>query len=99
MPIHPSQSARFHLLEGIESFEAGLADPVTRARLDEFMSITDAPPPPGVETRDDAAPGPHGPVPVRIYEPYDRGPDRPCLVWMHGGAFRGGDLDMPEADW
>jgi acetyl esterase/lipase len=24
---------------------------------------------------------------------------RPCLVWMHGGAFMMGNLDMPEADW
>ena len=26
-------------------------------------------------------------------------PTCPCLVWLHGGAFRMGDLDMPEADW
>ena len=26
-------------------------------------------------------------------------PISPCLVWLHGGAFRMGDLDMPEADW
>jgi beta-galactosidase len=41
-------------------------------------------------------PGPHGPVPVRIYEP--EGPAGAVLVWAHGGAFRHGDLDMPEAD-
>src|SRR3954454_19887914 len=99
MPIHASQSARFHLLEGIESFEQGLADPVTRARLDEFMSITDAPAPPTVDVREDAAPGPHGPVPVRIYTPPGGGTDLPCLVCLHGGAFRMGDLDMPMADW
>ena len=29
----------------------------------------------------------------------DTGPDRPALVWVHGGAFVGGDLEMPEADW
>lgn len=23
----------------------------------------------------------------------------PALVWAHGGGFRGGDLDMPEAHW
>jgi acetyl esterase/lipase len=63
------------------------------------MSITGAPPPPDVDVRDEAAPGPHGPVPVRIYRPADDGAVRPCLVWMHGGAFIGGDLDMPEADW
>jgi acetyl esterase len=99
VPIHPVVASKFHLLEGIESFEAGLTDPATRARMDEFMSITDAPAPPTVDTRDDAAPGPHGRVPVRIYTPNGGGTDLPCLVWLHGGAFRMGDLDMPEADW
>src|SRR5215218_3666619 len=99
MPVHPVVASKFHLLEGIESFEKGLADPTSRARLDEFMSITDAPPPPAVDVRDEAAPGPHGPVPVRIYTPTGGDSDRPCFVWLHGGAFRMGDLDMPEADW
>jgi acetyl esterase len=99
VPIHPMVASKFHLLEGIESFEKGLADPTTRARLDEFMSITDAPAPPVVDVRDDTAPGPHGPVPVRVYTPAGGGADLPCLVWLHGGAFRMGDLDMPEADW
>jgi acetyl esterase/lipase len=98
VPIHPSQASRFSLLDGIESFEAGLADPATRARLDEFMSMTDAPAPPAADVRGDEAPGPHGSVPVRVYTPVDGGGDRPCLVWLHGGAFRMGDLDMPEAD-
>ena len=99
MPIHPVVASKFHLLEGIESFEEGLADPSMHARLDEFMSITDAPAPPAVDVRDDAAPGPHGPVPVRVYTPIVGGTDLPCLVWLHGGAFRMGDLNMPEADW
>ena len=98
MPIHPVVASKFHLLEGIESFEAGLADSATRARMDEFMSIPDAVAPPAVDVRDDVAPGPHGRVPVRVYSPRGAA-DRPCLVWLHGGAFRMGDLDMPEADW
>jgi acetyl esterase len=99
VPIHPAVASKFHLLEGIESFETGLADPAQRARLDEFMSITDAPTPPAVDVRNDSAPGPHGPVPVRIYTPTGGGSDLPGFVWLHGGAFRMGDLDMPEADW
>ncbi|KJK12391.1 hypothetical protein UB45_09060 [Terrabacter sp. 28] len=102
MPIHPDVASKFHLLEGIESFEGAMADPSQRARLDEFMSITGAPAPPPVDVREDAAPGPHGPVPVRLYTPVGddtRSTERPCLVWLHGGAFRMGDLDMPEADW
>ncbi|MBO3103297.1 alpha/beta hydrolase [Cellulomonas fengjieae] len=48
---------------------------------------------------DQAVPGPHGPVPARVYTPVGTPPDggRPCLVWMHGGAFSWGDLDMAEA--
>src|SRR5947209_10853361 len=80
------------------SVEAAVADPAQRARLDEYTSTAGARPAPEVATREDAAPGPHGPVPVRVYEPAGGGTDRPCLVWLHGGAFRFGDLDMPEAD-
>ena len=99
VPIHPRIAEKLHLLEGVVSFEAAMADPVQRAQLDEFMSITGAPLPPQVATRDDAAAGPHGPVPVRVYLPADDATDRPALVWVHGGAFVGGDLEMPEADW
>ncbi|WP_454931941.1 alpha/beta hydrolase [Actinomyces oricola] len=48
--------------------------------------------------------GPHGPIPIRVYTPAPGGQvDRPvpagtALVWMHGGAFVAGDLDMPEND-
>ncbi|UXW85118.1 alpha/beta hydrolase [Microbacterium azadirachtae] len=42
-------------------------------------------------------PGPHGAIPARAYTPAD--PAGPGLVWLHGGGFWAGDLDMPEADW
>lgn len=41
--------------------------------------------------------GPHGRLRVRVYEP--SAPAGPGLVWVHGGGFAAGDLDMPEADW
>ena len=44
-------------------------------------------------------PGPHGPVPVRVYAPRELSHrSGAALVWMHGGGFIGGDIDMPEAD-
>ncbi|WP_432498191.1 alpha/beta hydrolase [Kineococcus auxinigenes] len=45
---------------------------------------------------DRAAPGPHGPVDVRVHVP--EGTPVRALVWAHGGAFVHGDLDMPESD-
>ena len=48
---------------------------------------------------DREVPGPHGPVPVRVYTPaVPATAARPVLVWCHGGGFMHGDLDMPEAD-
>ncbi|GAB7036970.1 MULTISPECIES: alpha/beta hydrolase fold domain-containing protein [Catenuloplanes] len=41
--------------------------------------------------------GPHGEIPVRVYRP--GGEAGAGLVWAHGGAFFGGDIDMPESDW
>jgi len=41
------------------------------------------------------APGPHGPVPLRVYP----GDSPTALLWCHGGGFAAGDLDMPEAEW
>lgn len=43
--------------------------------------------------------GPHGSIPVRHYRSDDSGTLSPGIVWLHGGSWVGGDLDMPEADW
>ncbi|GAB3150430.1 alpha/beta hydrolase [Amycolatopsis stemonae] len=93
MPVHPLLAAKFPLLEGFSSFGELLADPA-------FAEFQRPPVPdalPEVSTVDAQVPGPHGPVPVRIYRSGDQ-ESAPCLVWLHGGAFRMGDLDMPEAD-
>lgn len=43
-------------------------------------------------------PGPGPDIPVRIYHPTGTtSAPRPALLWLHGGAWVGGDLDMPEA--
>jgi acetyl esterase/lipase len=51
-----------------------------------------------LQIEDRVIPAPDADVPVRIYRPRDAAPvTRPALVWLHGGAWIGGDLQMPEA--
>lgn len=51
-----------------------------------------------IETRDIAVTGPHGDVPTRLYR-HPTTPPRGGFVWVHGGGFAAGDLDMAEAHW
>ena len=99
MPLHPCFADKLHLLEGMVSIEAALADPDQASRLADFMSQDGAQPPPDANIRDDAAVGPHGPVPLRIYTPLDgSAADRPGLIWVHGGGFRMGSVEDPGTD-
>ena len=53
-----------------------------------------------VETADIRIDGPHGRlVPARLYRDAAAPASGRALVWVHGGAFIGGYLDMPEANW
>lgn len=100
MPFHPEIASRLRLLDGVPSLEEGLSNPAMLSQLEAFDAYPDALQPPDVVTEERTIPGPHGPVPVRIYFPDTTAlAGRPGFVWMHGGAFRFGDLDSKEADW
>lgn len=49
-----------------------------------------------IDVSDQGTQGEQGTVPVRVYRAV--APDGSGLLWLHGGAFLAGDLDMPEAD-
>ncbi|MFP5322661.1 MAG: alpha/beta hydrolase [Acidimicrobiia bacterium] len=53
-----------------------------------------------VDRHDAEVPGPAGPIRVRWYRSVALDEDElaPALVWVHGGGWQYGDLDMPEAD-
>jgi acetyl esterase/lipase len=53
----------------------------------------------GVRTSDLTVVSPHGPQPARVYRDASAPPTGRALVWVHGGAFIGGHLDMPESNW
>ena len=51
-----------------------------------------------VPTSEHIVNGPHGPFRVRVYTPPSGDGPWPALVWLHGGGFAGGSLDMIEGD-
>ena len=78
---------------------AAMQDPELVKRMAAQLAPDPGYVPPAVKTADDAAPGPHGPVPVRVYLPSEAASKpRPLFVWLHGGGWNEGDLDMHEAD-
>ena len=91
MPIAPSVAARVaHLWDAH----------VLQLLSGEVEGVPPAPPLvlEGVDRRDAVVPGPSGDVPVRWYRPEGLQGPAPALVWVHGGGWQYGDLDMPEAD-
>lgn len=86
--------SRLALLAGAATWED--VDPEDHLRWDEPYG---APEEWSLRIENTEIPGPHGPIPVRIYTPQpETDAPRPCLVWCHGGGFMHGDLDMPEGD-
>ncbi|MBM6978577.1 MAG: alpha/beta hydrolase [Actinomyces succiniciruminis] len=93
---------RIHVLDGLPQ-RGPEWTPAVMAQADRYDLPVEPVDLPEVARRDDAAPGPHGDVPVRVYTPHElAAPDaagrRGAVVWIHGGAFIFGDLDTAEAD-
>ena len=53
-------------------------------------------PEPVAEARDLAAPGPHGPIPLRLYRPDAAPGPLPGLIYYHGGGWLLGGLDSHD---
>ena len=97
MPVHPLIAARFPLIADVPSFDAAFGDPDADRKFFAFAAPYGPYALPDVLVQNGTLPGPHGDIGVRVYRPRDTAPSRPGLLWMHGGAFRAGELDMPEA--
>ncbi|MEA5360723.1 alpha/beta hydrolase [Amycolatopsis sp., V23-08] len=81
----------------LPDYDALLAARASMSQLQEVMPAYDPVHP--VDVRDTTVPGPSGApdVPVRVYSPADREGTVPALVYIHGGGFILGDLDMFHA--
>jgi acetyl esterase len=97
MPVHPLIAARFPLISEINSLEESLASPEAAEKKAAYEAPYASYALPDVIIESRSIPGPYGDIPVRVYRPSSARRDAPGLLWMHGGAFVTGDLDMPEA--
>ncbi|WP_206789661.1 alpha/beta hydrolase fold domain-containing protein [Amycolatopsis sp. MtRt-6] len=94
MPLDSFLAAKVHLLEGLSW--ADRDDPAVAHRFAEFEVDPAAwVTPPGVSIEDRTIDGPRGRIPIRSYR--SSAGQEAVLVWLHGGGFSGGDVDMPES--
>lgn len=96
MPLDPFLAAKTGLLDGV-TWESAYRDPDHMARLTEFLTDPAETAVPDVAIEDRVIPGPHGEISIRLYGQRGDAHAHCGLVWLHGGGFTGGDLDMPEA--
>ncbi|MFC4011337.1 alpha/beta hydrolase fold domain-containing protein [Nonomuraea purpurea] len=94
MPFDPFLAEKLHLLEGI-TWKDAESDPEAAARIARYFQDPAEWTMPEVTIEELNVDGPHGPIPVRTYRP--RQTPAAALLWVHGGGFWAGDLDMPEA--
>lgn len=86
------------VLAAIESMTPEAIAALSPPSPDPATYLKDHPNLTAVTTRDVVVAGPHGDLPARIYRHPQQRRDV-AIVWVHGGGFVGGDLDMPEAHW
>jgi len=81
---------RLMRLPALDSMEP----PQARRFAEEGLSPLDVAPEPMAQIIDTSAPGPAGPIPVRIYVPHDAGPH--WLIYLHGGGGVIGSIRSSE---
>ncbi len=96
--VHPQARAFLDLVAAsnrppIESLPLSEA----RALFEELFTRMGGPPVEVGAVRDVEAPGPRGPIPIRVYTPQGAGGPRPLFVYYHGGGWVCGSRDSYDA--
>lgn len=97
--LHPQAKVLLGIIEQSGAPPVFALSPVeARAMYRERRFFTQPTPPDMAEVRDLEAPGPAGPVPLRLYRPQGSaaGDILPVLVYYHGGGFVIGDRDTHD---
>jgi acetyl esterase len=97
MPLDAYYVERFAAVQGVTWDAVWKGDPKAVELAIAFGQPAGSYTPPVLDIRNATVIGPYGQIPVRIYAPHGHSTDSGCVVWMHGGAFKWGDLDMLEA--
>jgi len=97
--LHPQTRALLALIEASGMPPTHTLSPAdARALYRDRRAVTQPAPPEVALSRDLQAPGPHGPIPLRLVRP--RGSAAadalPVLVYYHGGGWTIGDLDTHD---
>lgn len=93
MALHPTILADLTAAAGKAPYYL-LPLPEARAQVKQAY-LGKLPPVAVASVRELAVPGPAGPIPVRVYTPFERGP-RPLVVFFHGSGFTVLDLDSHD---
>lgn len=94
----PQYAERLHFIADLAAFDWEHPTPDESGAMAGWGAPFGEPEPTDAATEDLVIDGPHGPIPVRVYRPASGEASGVGLVWIHGGAFVAGDLDMPEGD-
>lgn len=81
---------------GLPPIQAGTPE-AGRVGMRARKDVTQAPAPEGVASQDLAAPGPGGKVPIRLYRPEGATGALPVTLYLHGGGWVIGDLEVFDA--
>jgi acetyl esterase len=99
MPLDPTIQALFEELPGLANTQIWrMAPDEARAEYSRLCALANPAAAPIGKTEHAEAPGPAGPIPLRIYSPVAApSTGMPAIVYLHGGGFVLGDLDSYDA--
>ncbi len=93
---HPDVQAFLELYESLDAPEFSEISPQEAREMFDEMRVTEEPDIELASVEDRTIDGPHGDLPIRLYEPGTAGDDRPLLVYFHGGGWVIGNIDTHD---